>query len=299
MSKSADERAQTRGLAVIVSLAIHALLLLVFVAAARWSERPHLGLRPGFDIVANAPADMDICLELPSAGHVAAAVVMPVPLVSTPRAPAPTPRAILPAHTSASSAITATMPAKNGAGAGQAVASSAPQPRVLRVPGHCRSVVYVIDQSSSMGLHGGLEAARKELLASLETLPAETTFQIVAYNRTVHPLLQQQTSSLVAATTASKARARELLSALATEGQTDHVNALKAALRLEPEMVYWLTDADDLGDPDVREVLHYNRRHIPICAVGVTSSARRVDNPPLQTLARMTGGTYAPLSTEP
>ncbi|HZU34279.1 MAG TPA: hypothetical protein VFA18_00135 [Gemmataceae bacterium] len=81
------------------------------------------------------------------------------------------------------------------------------------------------------------------------------------------------------------------------EGRTQHVPALQAALRLEPDVIFWLTDADDFRVDEVRTITCYNRRHIPICTVALTASARRLDNPPLRTLAQQTGGTYAALCT--
>ena len=52
----------------------------------------------------------------------------------------------------------------------------------FQVGATAKRVVYVIDSSMSMGLNGAFNRARTELLASLQQLPIDVQFQVLAYN---------------------------------------------------------------------------------------------------------------------
>src|SRR5262249_61982066 len=54
--------------------------------------------------------------------------------------------------------------------------SETKNPTFFGVPTQARSIVYVIDHSISMGFNGALEAAKREVLASLASLPPTTRF---------------------------------------------------------------------------------------------------------------------------
>src|SRR5205823_10378047 len=59
---------------------------------------------------------------------------------------------------------------------------------LLPVPPSARSVVYLLDRSSSMGESHALARARRELLASLRQLPPTARFQVIPYNKQAEPL---------------------------------------------------------------------------------------------------------------
>jgi Ca-activated chloride channel family protein len=167
-----------------------------------------------------------------------------------------------------------------------------PATTFFQVPAQGRSVVYVVDHSSSMGTNGRMELARRELLASLERLPESSSFQVIAYNRAVSPLRLDGGGRLVSATTEHKRIAVQLLLALAPEGATDHLPALKQALALQPDVIYFLTDADDLRPEQVRALTQLNRGRTSIHTIEMnTSNARRADMP-LHILARENRGVY-------
>jgi hypothetical protein len=162
----------------------------------------------------------------------------------------------------------------------------------LFVPTQARSVVYVIDRSGSMGAGGRLALARRELLASLDRLPPGARFQVIPYNRFAEPLRLGGQTVLVPATAENKQQAALLLEALVPEGGTDHLAALQRALLLQPEAIYFLTDADDLEAAQVQLLTRLNRDHAIIHTIEL--SARHRDRPgmPLQALAHDNRGEY-------
>jgi hypothetical protein len=154
-----------------------------------------------------------------------------------------------------------------------------------------RSVVYVIDRSASMGPKGLLAAAVRELCASLARLPPATQFQVVVYHDQPEVLLAGR-EELVPATPENTEQAARLLKAVSAEGGTNHLQALRLALSLGPEVVYLLTDADDLRDEDRREVTRINRGRAVIHTIELNTSNRDRADMPLQVLARENGGRY-------
>jgi hypothetical protein len=127
--------------------------------------------------------------------------------------------------------------------------------------------VYVIDRSVSMGPNGKLVCAKDELLSSLGQLPAETEFQIILFNRSVEVLTTGQGTSLIPATQQNKAKVANFLKPVLPEGGTQPVPALKRALALKPDVIFFLTDAEDMSEREVREVTLLNRGHTAIHVV--------------------------------
>jgi len=108
--------------------------------------------------------------------------------------------------------------------------------------------VYVLDRSGSMGGSGGkaLAAAKKELLSSIEKLDRVQQFQIIFYNE--RPKIFNPTGQpgrLAFGTEQNKAEVRKFIESVVAEGGTEHQDALMLALRLHPDVIFFLTDADD------------------------------------------------------
>ncbi len=162
----------------------------------------------------------------------------------------------------------------------------------FRIPIRGQRLVFVIDRSASMGLSGAFAAARRELLACLDCLPAEARFQVIAYNRGAETLRVQGQSGLLTASADHKRQARRLLAALRAEGGTDHLAALKRALLLRPDAIYFLTDADDLTAAQIREVTRFNQGRTMIHTVELAGAPRGQAPSPLQVLAAYNRGVY-------
>ncbi len=170
-------------------------------------------------------------------------------------------------------------------------------PCALAVGKDAKTVVYVVDRSMSMGFHGALARARREVLASLRRLPPTARFQVIAYNREAEPLSIDGRSDLLSADENTLRRVVDAVSALRAGGGTDHGNALRRAIALHPDVLYFLTDADDVSPDDVRTVTRLNGRRTVIHAIEVSGAASRPDGP-LHKLAADNGGTFQRLDPD-
>ena len=121
---------------------------------------------------------------------------------------------------------------------------------------HAHSFAYVIDCSGSMASRNSLEVAKRELLASLNQLPPDAEFAVIFYNLLAKMLSDPQgRKGLMSATAANKARVQSQLATIVPDGGTDHMTALRTALALKPEVIFFLTDADLMTNGDVNEIL--------------------------------------------
>jgi hypothetical protein len=172
----------------------------------------------------------------------------------------------------------------NGTGTGDGATS------FFQIGARAKSVVYVIDRSVSMGPSGGLVRAKQELIGSLRGMPDQTLFQIIVFNRSVEMLLLGSATGLLPATNENKRKAIELLAPIQPEGGTQPVPALKRALALKPEVIFFLSDGADWTDRQVQEVISINRGHTIIHVVDFGETDRIKG--PLQMLARRSQGEY-------
>src|SRR5262245_47011762 len=113
------------------------------------------------------------------------------------------------------------------------------QTQVFGVTGHGSRFVYVFDRSLSMK-GPPLDVAKRELLASLKHLDRLHQFQIVFYNEVPRAMPQ-----MCFADESGLRTAESFVASVGASGGTDHVQALKVALRLNPDVIFLLTDADE------------------------------------------------------
>ena len=106
--------------------------------------------------------------------------------------------------------------------------------------------VYVFDRSLSMQGQP-LAAAKRELLASLSKLQRLQQFQIVFYNEApkLMKLSPSESPAMMFADEDGLKAAESFVTNMTAAGGTDHVQALKLALRMAPDVIFFLTDADD------------------------------------------------------
>jgi hypothetical protein len=175
--------------------------------------------------------------------------------------------------------------AKGDGGAGQGGG-------ILRPPATARRVVFVIDRSLSMGLSGALAVAKRELLTGLDALSPDARFGVILYNRQAEPLCPDGQTGLVPATEANRAAVARLVEGLRAAGGTDHVAALRRAIALGPDVIFFVTDADEMTAEQVRTVALLNRGRAAIHAVELNNDGERRDDTPLKLLARLSGGTH-------
>lgn len=119
--------------------------------------------------------------------------------------------------------------------------------------GNGRRFVYVIDRSESMRWPGDLPIryALDEAKASVESLDPKQgakKFQVVCYN---HDARIFENGRLLDVTPANKRRAIAYLDTVTADGGTDPLTALEKAIRLAPDVIFFLTDADEEISPMV------------------------------------------------
>ncbi|MFO0955872.1 MAG: VWA domain-containing protein [Isosphaeraceae bacterium] len=153
-----------------------------------------------------------------------------------------------------------------------------------------RNIVYVIDRSGSMTNSNSLAIAKRELLDSVDELGEESRFAVVFYD--TRPAFADS-DAMAPASADHKARLHAKLASIEPDGGTDHKAALFAALRLRPEAVFFLTDADQMTDPESDEIRdRASRSGTRIHAVEFGAGPAVVSSRPLRRLAVETRGTY-------
>jgi len=162
-------------------------------------------------------------------------------------------------------------------------------------------IVFVIDCSGSMAnmnLAGvtAMRVAKSELVASLQQLDSSQQFQILFYSENTRLMSGRTTKpDLMFATDINKTLARQYISSVPAEGGTLHLPALKAALALSPEVIFFLTDADEpqLTSGELAQVARWNggKTHIHCIEFGKGGELANLENF-LKKLARQNGGTY-------
>jgi hypothetical protein len=158
------------------------------------------------------------------------------------------------------------------------------------VPVQARSVVFVIDRSISMGINGGLEAAKRELLASIARLPASTRFQVLFYNREAQTLPTRDKDGLLPNTAETRQQVSDHAGALRAAAGTDHLAALRAALALRPDAILVMTDGDEMTLEQVRTITRLNEKRAIIHTIEWSGSL--ADDSPLAVLAHFNRGVH-------
>jgi von Willebrand factor type A domain len=177
----------------------------------------------------------------------------------------------------------------SGGGAGLGVG---PGTQFFGAREHARSFAYVIDCSGSMAMRGSLEVAKREVLASLAQLPPDAQFAVIFYNLEARMIVDRQgRQALMPATAANKEWVRHELAKVVPDGGTDHMIALRRALTIKPEVIFFLTDADLMTNSEVDEIL----AEVGSTRIQAVEFGRGIDlgqRTPLARLAVTTGGTY-------
>jgi hypothetical protein len=148
-------------------------------------------------------------------------------------------------------------------GINAALAKGAARTGVFGVSGVGYKFVYVFDRSGSMDGHGGapLRAAKSELIHSLHELGKLHQFQIVFYNE--HPrvfTLSGNDGRLAFGTAQNKRLAERFVMGITADGATEHEEAILLALAMDPDVIFFLTDADE-PSLSPRQLAHIARRN--------------------------------------
>ena len=148
-----------------------------------------------------------------------------------------------------------------GGGGRPQLAGGEARVRVFGVEGTGNRFVYAFDRSVSMA-GAPLTAAKVQLVASLDSLDSVHQFQIIFFNHRLQiPDLSDGQQRIAFATEANKLLANRFVDGITADGGTDRLAALTHAVRLRPDVIFFLTDADDpMPASELAEVAATNRR---------------------------------------
>jgi hypothetical protein len=169
-------------------------------------------------------------------------------------------------------------------------------PRFFGLEAAGERVVYVCDRSASMAEPGGepLAAAKRELLASIESLGDSRQFQLIFYNQRQTMFSPGGGRGLPLFTDErTLEELRRFVDGISAAGGTRHAEAVAAALRLAPDVVFILTDADagdDLTEDELRRLS--GRLGQARCMVVQFGGGTGRRSPRLARLAEISGGVY-------
>jgi hypothetical protein len=183
-------------------------------------------------------------------------------------------------------------------GGGSSGTSDEATTMVFGISGSGSRFVYVFDRSDSMNGYGGrpLRSAKRELIRSLESLTDRQQFQLVFYNDKPTPFrLSGIPLQMVPAEDNNKIAASRYVNSILAYGATEHESALKMALRLGPDVIFFLTDAriPRLSSLQLRDIQQRcNRSGTTIHAIEFGSEPGVPRQSFLRELASMNQGQY-------
>ena len=158
--------------------------------------------------------------------------------------------------------------------------------------------VYVFDRSASMS-GSPLMSSKKELIKSLDELGKIQQFYLIFYNQRLSVFTPSGARGrLIFANDSNKKSARTFIDSVRADGATQHAEAIGAAFRLLPDVVFVLTDADardDLADEDVTRLFNQSRGAV-VMVVQFSQESKPI-SPNLARLAKQCGGQYVSIET--
>jgi hypothetical protein len=172
--------------------------------------------------------------------------------------------------------------------------------QIFGVEGTGTRFVYLFDRSVSME-GTPLAAAKRQLIGSLDSLDSIHQFQIIFFNHRLSILdsTDHKQQRIAYATDRNKALAEAFIGTISADGGTDRYAAIRQAIRLRPDAIFFLTDADDpMPAAEIAEVLFDNRR--VGAAIHTIEFGRGVEQGRynfLVQLAERTGGQYGYVNT--
>lgn len=301
----------------IVSMLVHTLL---FVLLFLWVQRPNRGAAEEtlrdvgivvkrmtadgvkFDGENDTPADRTADVDSPNPQPSEAAQLLPDMATNSQAAES------LPQLPSVGAADSSDASAAAAAAAGGGTTGGAPGEigekttvKVFGVEGTGSKFVYLFDRSASMdGVR--LRAAKQQLIASLDSLEEIHRFHIIFFNGAtpLHAQLNVGRRNRIAfATEQNKKLATSFVQSVTAFGGTDRETALTTALGLGPDVIFFLTDADnEMSRDEMSKVYRLQKRHgTTICTIEFGVGPRHGRRNFLTQLAESTGGTYNYVNT--
>ena len=106
------------------------------------------------------------------------------------------------------------------------------------------TVVFVVDMSGSMNDGRRFDRAVEELIRSLNALVPAQRFFVFFYNGVTYPMLDMRTAKLMPANPGNRNKVIKWIKTLEPNGDTAPEEALEKALKLKPQVIYFLTDGE-------------------------------------------------------
>ena len=161
-----------------------------------------------------------------------------------------------------------------------------------------RTFVYVVDHSESMNWGGGapLRCAVAEAVESIKSLDPKqgaSKFQVIVFNHESEVFDHGKT--LIDVTPSNKERATRYLRSLVAIGGTAPEQALELAIRQKPDVVFFLTDADEELTEFSLERIRTLRRQFKVAQICVVEFGRSTEpsKSSFKRLAGENGGAYS------
>lgn len=170
---------------------------------------------------------------------------------------------------------------------------------VFGVQGKGSKFVYVFDRSASMQ-GAPLAAAKRQLIQSLQSLDNLHQFHIIFFNHRLRSFdLTSGGRRIAFGTERNKKLAANFVGGITADGGTDRFAALKQSLAFQPDVVFFLTDADDpMSASEMAEIERIQSRiGTAICVIEFGRSATVPQNNFLIELARLSNGQYGYVNT--
>lgn len=276
----------------LLSVVLHATLFIAIGLLAPVTSRPSPGEAPravGIALVANASSATPEYFSAGEAGSPASGTVDAETAEANSQTVTPLPdpgqfsaagTIQLPTATgggAAAAGLGATLDAggltRGGTNSGRGGVGGKTGTQIFGARGEGNRFVYVFDRSSSMGGFNGrpLAAAKRELRRSLQDLVSGNQFQIVFYNerQTVFNPFAPNPPAMLFATEENRQLAEQYVRQVDAVGSTRHLDALDIALRMGPDVIFFLTDAAEpaLSARELSEVRRRNRSAAVIHAI--------------------------------
>ncbi len=143
------------------------------------------------------------------------------------------------------------------------------QVSVFGVQGKGNKFLYVFDRSASME-GPPLAAAKKQLLGSLQSLDSVHQFHIIFFNTKTQSFDASGGGHRIAfASDRNKKLAANFVGGITADGGTDRMVALREAILFAPDVIFFLTDADDpMTSSELAELERANRKaQAAICVI--------------------------------
>jgi hypothetical protein len=150
----------------------------------------------------------------------------------------------------ATSVMDPRQPVKSAGGvrpAASGTVGGAPGAAFMGAQDHGSKVIFVIDASGSMTTKNSMQVAKAALVSSLQALDANQQFLVIFYDDkpTVLHLRDVHKPQLYAATEIHKTLAKQKIAGIQPGTGTQHVPALEMALKLRPDVIFFLTDGQE------------------------------------------------------